>query len=361
MSELEDLWERAVALGSGTNFQPSFFRDEWEFVVQARGCETWEDYKKASRSGRGVRMSRGQRKAIWPVFEEYRLQLEKHGLREPEDAMRDATALLAQGAVRVPFRSIVVDEAQDMSTNAFRLLRAAAGEERPNDLFIVGDGHQRIYRKRVVLSHAGVNIVGRGRRLRINYRTTDEIRRYAVALLEGVDFDDLDAGTDEQRGYRSLTHGIEPEIRQLEGFDEEIDAIASWLPPLRARDADQDHEPRICLATRTNQLADRYAQALEARGIDTLRLGPHTADDPRARGLRIATMHRVKGLEFDRMIIAGATDDQIPLRWLLDRSDDPAVRQEIELMERALLYVALTRAREAVLITAPGRMSEWVG
>lgn len=123
----------------------------------------------------------------------------------------------------------------------------------------------------------------------------------------------------------------------------------------------QDHEPRTCLATRTNQLADQYEEALQARGIDTLRLGPRTADDPRTPGLRIATMHRVKGLESDRMIIAAATDDHIPLRWLLDRSQDPAVRQEAELMERVLLYVALTRAREAVLITAAGRMSGWWG
>lgn len=361
--ELRELWEKAMAIEDGTGFSPSFFRDEWELVVQAQGCETWEAYKKANRSGRGVRMSRGQRKAVWPVFEEYRLQLETRGLREPEDAMRDATSLLDREALRVNLRSIVVDEAQDMSTNAFRLLRAVLGPERPNDLFIVGNGHQRIYRKRVVLSHAGVNVRGRGRRLRINYRTTDEIRRHAVALLEGVDFDDLDAGTDEQRGYRSLTHGVEPEIRELSGFDEEIEAIVDWL--FRGGNGGSDghegtREPRVCLAARTNDLANRYAEALEARGILTLRVKPNAADDPRARGLRVATMHRVKGLEFDRMIIAGLSEDQMPLAWLVARSEDPAVRREAELMERALLYVALTREREAVLVTAPGKLSRWV-
>ncbi len=126
-------------------------------------------------------------------------------------------------------RSILVDEAQDMSTHAFALLRAVIPEERPNDLFVVGDGHQRIYRKRVVLSHAGVNIRGRGRRLRINYRTTDEIRRYAVALLEGVEIDDLDASADSTRGYRSLMHGEVPEIQVCKSFEDEVEAVAEWL------------------------------------------------------------------------------------------------------------------------------------
>lgn len=361
--DLEDLWEKALALDSGSGLSRSFFRDEWELVVQAQGCESWDDYKAASRSGRGVRLSRGQRKAIWPVFDEYRLQLERRGLREPEDAMRDATALLERGTARVNLRSIVVDEAQDMSTNAFRMLRAALGEERANDLFIVGDGHQRIYRRRVVLSRAGVNVRGRGRRLRINYRTTDEIRRFAVAVLEGVEFDDLDAGVDAQRGYRSLTHGVEPEVRELPGFDAEVDAILSWLAPRSAADAGGEagaRQPTTCLAARTNLLRDRYADALEARGTPVLRLTGKKADDPCALGVRVATLHRVKGLEFDRMILAGMSDDQMPLRVAVDRSEDAAVRREAELMERALLYVALTRAREAVLITAPGRISRWV-
>ena len=350
--ELEELWDRALGLAGSVSYSHSFFRDEWEMVVQPQGCETWDEYRRADRSGRGVRMSRAQRKAVWPVFEEYRHQLERHGYREPEDAMRDAAALLEQGKVKVQVRSIVVDEAQDMSTNAFALLRAIVPEERPNDLFIVGDGHQRIYRKRVVLSRAGVNIRGRGRRLRVNYRTTDEIRRYAVAVLEGVDFDDLDDGADSTRGYRSLMHGVDPEIRLVDTFDAEVEAIAGWLTGVELN--------RSCLVARTNKLVDRYAAQLEDRGIPTRRVQPNAADDPSKPGLRVATMHRVKGLEFDRMILAGMTDENMPLRSRLHSTEDQAVRREAEIMERALLYVALTRARQAVLVTASGDASRWV-
>ena len=350
--DLEELWDKALGLAAGSKFPDSFFRDEWELVIQPQGCETWEEYKQASRAGRGVRMSRGQRKEVWPVFEEYRHQLEKHAFREPEDAMRDAAALLRQGKVRVSVRSIVVDEAQDMSTNAFALLRAAIPEERPDDLFIVGDGHQRIYRKRVVLSHAGVNIRGRGRRLRINYRTTDEIRRYAVAVLEDIEFDDLDAGNDSTRGYRSLTHGGPPEVIIRETFSEEVEAIAQWLVGTDLATA--------CLVARTNEWVDRYAAELQDRGIQTSKVQPHAAEDPSKPGLRVATMHRVKGLEFDRMVVAGLSQELMPLERQIDRSGDAAVRREAELMERALLYVALTRAREAALITAYGKVSGWL-
>ena len=348
---LAELWNTAVSLGSGLHFSPSFYRDEWEAVVQAQNCKTWQDYKRASRSGRGIRLSRAQRRAIWPVFEEYRHRLDQHGLREPEDALHDAANLLTSGQVRPAIRSIVVDEAQDMSTNAFRLLRAAVAEQL-DDLFIVGDGHQRIYRKRVVLSHAGVNIRGRGRRLRVNYRTTDEIRRYAVALLEDEEFDDLDGTSDSRQGYRSLTHGEPPRTLELPTFDDEVETIAGWLAGLETAHA--------CLVARTNALADRYADALEDHGVATLRLGRDTSDDVKRTGLRVATMHRVKGLEYDHMIVAGLSDENMPWRARVRYSKDRSVQQEAELMERALLYVALTRARKSALVTAHGTISEWV-
>lgn len=347
-NQLEGLWEQAMGLAPPGAFAPSFYRDEWELVVQPAGCASAEDYRAASRSGRGVRMSRAQKKDVWPVFEEYRNLLEKHGLREPEDALRDAASLLESGRARAGYRAVVVDEAQDMSTHAFALLRRVVPEGR-DDLFLVGDGHQRIYRKRVVLGRAGVNIVGRGKRLRINYRTTDEIRRFAVALLEGVEVDDLDQGTDTTQGYRSLMHGDPPDVQSYPTFDDEVAGIVAWL-------GDGDLA-RTCLVARTNALRDQYEAALNAAGIGTHAVHRSQADDPSKSGLRVATMHRVKGLEFDRMVIAGVNDDLMPWRRAVERSDDAAVKREAEEMERALFYVAVTRAKRAALITSYGEPS----
>ena len=350
---LQRLWDLSMQLADpASKLEDSFYRDEWELVIQPNGCARWEDYKRASRAGRGSRLNRSQRKQAWAVFEEYRRQLERQGLREPEDALRDATTLLKEGKVRVSLRSIIVDEAQDMSTNAFRLLRQAIPTQQANDLFIVGDGHQRIYRKKVVLSRAGVAIVGRSHRLRINYRTTDEIRRYAIAVLEGTSFDDLDGEADTTARYRSLMHGEAPELLIAEDFDREVGAIAQWVQ--------EGALARTAVVARTNSLVERYTKALEARGIETRQVKRSEADDPSLPGLRMATMHRVKGLEFDRVVVAGMSEENMPWRRATERLADAAAREDAEAMERALLYVALTRARKAVLVTAVGAVSGWV-
>lgn len=352
-ARLTAAWDKAMALAPAGDFTDSFYRDEWELVVQPQGCSTWEEYKKASRAGRGVRLNRAQREKIWPVFEEYRNRLEKQSLREPEHALRDAAALLAGGKAQVSYSSIVVDEAQDMSTNAFVLLRRIIPEERPDDLFIVGDGHQRIYRRQVVLGRAGINVRGRrGRRLRINYRTTEEIRRFAVALLEGCSVDDLDGGQDTTKRYRSLMHGENPSVEGHPDFDSEMETITTWI---KGGTVEQ-----TCLVARTKDLRNKYERALKRAGLETYAIKRSTAEDTSAPGVRVATMHRVKGLEFSRMVIAGVNDDLIPLKEAVESSDDQAVRTEMEDRERALLYVAITRAKRAVLITAHGEPSRWV-
>ncbi len=349
---LRTAWDLAMAVAPPGEFIDSFYRDEWELVVQASGCEDWESYKKASRSGRGVRLSRVQRKHIWPVFEEYRNQLQKRGLREPEDAFRDAAAILEKGDGYVRYDAVIVDEAQDMSTNAFKLIRKIVPEG-PNDLFIVGDGHQRIYRRQVVLKHADINIQGRrGCRLRINYRTTDEIRRFAVSLLEGTTVDDLDGGEDTTAGYKSLMHGAPPTVKAHPDFESEIETISSWV---------KDGIPeQTCLVARTNALRDKYGTALNDKGIATYAVRRSAAEDTSAPGLRIATMHRVKGLEFSRVVIAGVNEDLIPLKESLEQTEDQAIRDEREAWERALLYVAATRAQKDVLVTSSGKKSSWL-
>lgn len=347
---LKSLWGSAMALAN-TDFDEGFYRDEWNLVVQPLGCATWNDYRRASRAGRGTRISRQQRKAIWPVFEEYRNLLDENRLREPEGAIRDALQLLKSGAVRADYRSILVDEAQDMTTGAFELLRAVRPEG-ADDMFIVGDGHQRIYRRKVVLSHAGVHIVGRAHRLRINYRTTDEIRRFAVALLEGLEVDDLDGEMDTTRGYKSLMHGAPPAVEVRDAFDAEVEAIVEWI---------REGKPSgTCLVARTRNLRDRYETALRRAGFETYPIKRGDVEDPKQPGVRLATMHRVKGLEFDRMVVAGVNAQLVPYKLALEETSDHAVRADVEARERSLLYVAVTRARRGVLITAHDAPSAWL-
>jgi superfamily I DNA/RNA helicase len=353
------LWEKALELIPPKLSLPnSFYREEWVGIVQQQGIRSFAEYQVASRVGRGVRLSRKDRKLVWQVFEEYRLLLNERGLREPDDAMQDARMILQSKGNILSYRAIIVDEAQDMGMQAFGLIRQMIPDgDRQNDLFIVGDGHQRIYRRKVVLARAGIHVTGRSRKLRINYRTTEETRRWAVSLLEGVPADDLDGQKDDQKGYKSLLHGISPTVRNFPSFEEEINFIADYLDRLKGEDVPL---AEVCLVARTNNLVDQYRSALHEKGMETYQIRRSEAEDRKAPGVRLATMHRVKGLEFDRVIIAGVNDGVIPNKKPAEGSADPTVKTDLEQGERALLYVASTRARKEVLVTSFGNASPFL-
>ncbi len=349
-------WDKALTLApDGMGRDEVFYRDEWERVIQPQSVETLEQYKKASRVGRGVRLNRKAREAVWPVFEEYRILLNDAGLREAVDAIRDARRLIVRKKERLPYRAVLVDEAQDMGMQAFRLVRALLPETEENpSLFIVGDAHQRIYNKKVVLSRCGINIRGRGRKLRLNYRTTEETRKWAVALLEGVSVDDLDGGQDEQKGYRSLMHGNAPQVQNYASFQEEVDVIVNHL------EKQGDDLKNTCLVVRTNSLVDQYEAALQGAGVQTYRIRRTQPEDRNSEGVRLATMHRVKGLEFETIIIAGVCKGTVPLEYQDRRTHDAACQIELDTQERALLHVAVTRAKRAVLVTYHGEASPFL-
>ncbi len=354
------LWEKALdMMPTDLAFDEIFYRDEWERIIQPQEIETLQAYFKASRLGRGVRLSRKMRKEVWPVFEEYRVLLNEQGLKEADDAKRDARKLLQAKGNVLPYRAVIVDEAQDMGPQAFKLIRQMIPEVNVgNDIFIVGDAHQRIYRHKVVLSHCGINIRGRSRKLRINYRTTDETRRWAVSLLKGVQIDDLDDGVDDQKGYKSLLHGAEPVVRDFASFNEEIDFITEYLTKI----GDEENPLNgVCLVARTNRLLKQYESVLNEKGIAIFRIRRSDPEDRAAPGIRLATMHRVKGLEFDRVIIAGVNDGVVPFAGMGSGSSDPVIQMESEVHERALLYVSATRAKREVLVTSFGKPSRFLG
>ncbi len=354
-ARLSALWQEALAVAPmEPALSPSFYREEWDKVVKPQEIRSLDDYLKSSRLGRGVRLDRKARAAIWKVFERLACLMNERGVRDAETAMMEARVLLQDKGSILPYRAVVVDEAQDFSVQAFKLIRQIAGEEHENDIFIVGDSHQRIYRKKVILSRCGINVRGRSRSLKINYRTTEETRAWAYRLLHGVSFDDLDDGVDEGKGYMSLMHGPKPEIHCFETFPEEMGFIKDYLKRLQA---DRVDLMNICLVARTQRLLDLYGARLRDDGIRTYEIKRSKTEDRDLSGLRLATMHRVKGLEFDYVIMAGINDGVVPLEKVLEESGDAVTRQEAETAERSLLYVASTRAKKAAVVTCHSTIS----
>ncbi len=352
--ETDPLWEEALSVASPELTLPeNFYKEEWGYVIQPQSIMSLSEYLKASRAGRGVRLSRTQRKAVWEVMEEYRKLLQKHRFKEPDDAMRDAAILIEDQRLRPLYDAIVVDEAQDFSAQAFGLLRTMTNEAQ-NDLFIVGDAHQRIYEHKVVLGRCGIRIVGRSRKLKLNYRTTDEIRKWAAKIFEGKTVDDLDNGVDEQNDYKSLYHGPAPEIKQLASYKDELGAIKTQVEKLR----EEDPNAKICLVLRATKLRNQYAGDLKKMGFPIVMLEKNTKDNLEIEGLRVATMHRVKGLEFDHMIIASAIKGVIP--WSKTDFPDKQSEEEFLMKERSLFYVAATRAKKTLLITGFGELSSFL-
>jgi superfamily I DNA/RNA helicase len=333
-------WQTALAAkDSSLDLPPDFYDQELEQVVLAQGVTTRDEYRTVRRTGRGVILSRAKRDAIWPVFEEYRGQLTSRKLKEVDDAYREIASFLEQegdGVNLLPYSAIVIDETQDLGPQALKLLRAMIPRA-SNDLFFVGDGHQRIYtRNRAAMSKCGIDIRGRSRKLYLNYRTTDEIRRAAVAMLEGCEIDDLDEGHDETRRYKSLSHGPVPLAIDATGMEEAVVLALANVKQCREQDAD-GHISSTCVIASSQAVRDSLAKQFSSAGFGTSVIDANQNLSIDAKAVHFATMHRAKGLEFDRVIVVA------PASYL-------GVPLETE-AQRKLIYVALTRAkREALLI-----------
>ena len=332
----------------------AFVKAEWAQVVQAKGITEQRAYLKASRAGRGTPLDRRKRATLWDVFADYRVRMVSEGLAEPDDAYREATAILSAEAPNLPYAAVIVDEAQDMGEQAFRLIRAIVPETPAGDsnsIFIVGDAHQRIYARRASMSACGINVRGRSRQLRLNYRTTQEIRAWAVSVLQGVSVDDLDEGTDTLRGYVSLMHGPPPELVGCRSEKEELDGLVAWVRAL-PKDKIQLAEIGILCSRRAD--VDRVHAALKAVGLDTVVLQAGAADERSIPGVRITTMHRAKGLEFFAVAIPFLSETTFPPAGALQAAVDAADRDDIIDQYRSLLHVAATRAKQTLRVSWSG-------
>ena len=355
--EIDNLWQSAVVNSlTELDYQWSFYKDEWNRVVIPQEALSLEKYVKAKRTGRGVRLDRKKRIEVWKVFDAYLSLMKEEQIRDINMAMYECSKLFKNNGTKNKYAHIIVDEGQDFSDNAFRLLRTIAGEERPNDIFIVGDSHQRIYNNYPTLSKCGINVRGRSSILKINYRTTEETRRYAFALLNGISFDDLDDDIDLGDKCRSLVHGEAPVVKCFADANEELSYLNDCISDLQDRCVPLKN---ICIVARTNQLVKDYSAQLTKSGYSVYQIKRSKADDLTHDGIRIATMHRVKGLEFQYVFIVSANNRIVPLEAAIDHSD-PISERESYTAEKCLLYVALTRAQKQAYITCYGKKSELI-
>ena len=357
-NDIHNLMDEAVVMSNfGLDLPTSFYEEEWLKVITANEAFDLERYIKAPRTGRGTRLDRKKRMLVWKVFDTFLKLMKRDSVRDINYAMYECKQIMSSNtAENALYRHIVIDEGQDFSSAAYSLIRSIAGTERDNDIFIVGDAHQRIYRNTANLSRCGINIRGRCRKLKINYRTTDEIHKYAFAVLKGITFDDLDGQADDIDQCKSLVHGSKPTVQSFKDIGQEITFIADQIKKFTDSGVSVND---ICITARTHKLLSIYISELTKKGIRCFEIKSNSTDNRSIDGLRVATMHRVKGLEFKYVFVASACEEIIPLKSAINHTDS-ATEQDTLTSERCLLYVALSRAQKQVFVTGYGKLSPFV-
>jgi mRNA-degrading endonuclease RelE of RelBE toxin-antitoxin system len=350
--QVRQLLAEAMAGGGAQRFGPRFLLGEWEEVVDAWQLRTWADYRDVKRLGRKTRLSEQQRLALWEVFAQVQHRLDEQGL-VTRAQMFSRLAEQLQGRRNPPFDCAVVDEAQDIGVAQLRFL-AALGGGRPNALFFAGDLGQRIFQTPFSWKSLGVDVRGRSQTLRINYRTSHQIRMQADRLL-GPQVSDVDGNVEDRRGTVSVFNGPPPDIRVFDESEQEIAAVGAWLG---ARIAAGMAPHEIGIFVRSAAQIDRARQAAQASGAPFRVLDEHLETGTGA--LAVGTMHLAKGLEFRAVVVMACDDEVIPLQERIESVADEADLEEVYDTERHLLYVACTRARDHLLVTSVDPASEFL-
>ncbi len=346
------LLSSASAEVEGLRFGQRFLISEWEDIVDAWQLDTWEGYRDVLRLGRKTRLSEKHRAVLWKVFDRVRRELKAQGLITSRQVYHQLASRFSQTG-QSPFDFVVVDEAQDVSVAQLRFL-AAMGSGRPNSLFFAGDLGQRIFQQPFSWKALGVDVRGRSRTLKINYRTSHQIRTQADRLLD-PEISDVDGNLEARSGTISVFDGPPPLIAGYDTQEAEADGVAQWINQ-RLEDGVGPHEVGVFVRS-SKQLA-RAKAAVEKAG------SPFTVLDDKfdtAFGkIVISTMHLAKGLEFRAVAVIACDDEVVPSQERVESVADPADLQEVYDTERHLLYVACTRARDYLMVTGVEPASEFL-
>ena len=349
---IREVMREASSAAGGHKFSLHFLVAEWDQVVDAWRLENWDEYRDVPRLGRKTRLPEPQRKVLWAIFERVHNDLKQRGLITEAEMFTTLAVVIAKSG-KVVFDFAVIDEAQDLSVAHLRLM-AAIGGGRPNALFFAGDSGQRIFQQPFSWKALGVDIRGRSRTLRVNYRTSHQIRTQADRLLDPV-VTDVDGNREERSGTVSVFNGPQPSIRMLKNESEEIAVAGQWIAE-RISEGMRPHE--IGVFVRSVAQLERAQAAVKEAGLAFILLDEQS--DTAGDKVTISTMHLAKGLEFRAVAVMACDDEVVPLKERIENTGDEADLQETYDTERHLLYVACTRARDHLLVTGVKPVSEFV-
>ncbi|WP_428924721.1 3'-5' exonuclease [Marinibacterium sp. SX1] len=317
-----------AAVGASLTFDPEFLFDEWSLIIDAWNVRDAETYRDLPRLGRKQRMAASRREALWAVFNATRSRLEVQGLTTEASSAHDL-----RGHGKFPWTHVVVDEAQDISVPELLLLADALGAS-PNGLFFAGDIGQRIFRAPFPWAAAGIDIRGRSRSLKVNYRTSHQIRRRSDTLLPET-LVEADGSEESRLGVTSVFDGPAPAIRIFDDPHREHDELGQWIDDLRSRGVEAD------------EIAVLVRSAVQVRQFEGLKA-------------QVMLMHDAKGAEFRAVAVAGLNHDVLPDNARLLVALDEAQLDEVMATERHLLYVAATRARDFLWLSGTEPVSEFL-
>lgn len=349
--DIQVLLRNASAAVGPHPFSQNFLQAEWEQIVDPWQLDTWKAYRDIPRLGRKTRLPEAQRALLWSILDRLRSELTARSQITPAGLFTRMAQVIAQE--QSPFDFMVVDEAQDIGVAQLRFI-AALGASRPDALFFSGDLGQRIFQTPFSWKALGVDVRGRSFTLRVNYRTSHQIRMQADRLLD-PQVSDLDGNTNERGNTISVFNGPAPQIQILASEGEECEVVSAWLKD-KLQAGILPHE--IGVFVRSSAELSRAQAAVQEAGIPFKVLDEHVAiaND----FISVSTMHLAKGLEFRAVVIMACDDQIIPSQERIASVGDDADLEEIHNTERHLLYVACTRARDDLLISSVAPASEFL-
>lgn len=355
---------------SGKRDYKFLYTELLEVVLENR-ISSVEEYVAFQRPASRPRVLREERPELWKVFDQIKHVIPHLSSQPKVHVLNQLAAMYGSGRKDLPreYAAIVVDEVQDFGASEFRFFAAYTGNSVdhpiPYSLFLAGDGHQRIYGRSGSFKACGIDVKNRSIKLTKCYRSTRKIREYAERLIAGVNVNDPDGEVESFRNGESLVEGTAPEefFECYGDFDimnrRIVKTIRNWME----RDSKTLGDYAVLLRNAQRFGNEYFYLEKTKKALSSLMLPCEiitgTEEAYSSDCVKIMTMHRAKGLQFQGVVInlngwpytpidigpdgkARESDDQERLRAAIDQ-------------EKCLLYMAIMRAVSKVLLTSTGR------